>query len=82
MNLSEESEWLSAVTSFKATNTVFSITDEYNRISITIPSHLQTKSAEKTINEPTKLSVLRSEKGIRLHMKEVRKRGNQIKIGD
>ena len=41
--------------------------------------HYQTKSAEKTIDELTKLLELRS---LELHTKEVRDRGNKIKIGD
>ena len=39
INLSEEREWILAVTSLEATNSVFNITDENNRFSITAPSH-------------------------------------------
>ena len=40
------------------------------------------KSSEKTINELNQLLELRSQKGFKLHVKEVRKRGNQTKIED
>ena len=67
------------MSSFECRNSVFNITNENNSFSITIPGHWQTKSAEKTIDELNKLLELRS---LELHVKEVRKRGNQIKIGD
>ena len=66
---------------FEATNSVFNITNENNSFSITIPGHWQTKSAEKTTDELNKLLELRSQNGFELHVK-VRKRGNEIKIGD
>ena len=70
--------WLLAVSSFECTKSVFNITDENNSFSITIPSHWQTKSDEKTIDKQNKLSELRS---LELHVKEeeVRKRGNKKK---
>ena len=71
-----------AVTYFEATNSVFIIIDENYSFSIKIRGHWQTKSAEKTINELNNLLELRPQNGIELHVKEVRKRGNQIKIGD
>ena len=74
-----EGKWLLAVSSFECTNSVFHITDENNSFSIIIPGHYQTKSAEKTIDELNNLLELRS---LELHVKEVRKRGNNIKIGD
>ena len=46
--------------------------------SIIIPGHWETKSVEKPIDELNKLIELRS---LELHLKEVRKRGNQLKIG-
>ena len=69
----EEGKWLIGVTSFEWTNTVFNITDENNSFSIIIPDHYQNKSDEKTIVELNKLLELRS---LKLHIKEVRKRGN------
>ena len=79
INLVGEGKWLLAVSSFECTNSVFNITDENNSFSIIIPGHYQTKSAEKTIDELNKLLELRS---LELHVKEVRKRGNKIKIID
>ena len=78
-NLIEEGRWLLAVTSFECTNSVFNIANENNSFSIIIPGHYQNKSAQKTINELNKLLELTS---LELHVKEVRKRGNKIKIGD
>ena len=67
------------MTSFECTNSVFNITIENNSFSITIPGHLQTKSDEKTFDELNKVLKLKS---LELHVKGVRKRGNQIKKGD
>ena len=79
INLIEKGKWLLGVSSFECTNSVFNITNENISFSITIPGHWQTKSDEKTINELNKLLELRS---IELHLRKVRKRGNQIKIAD
>ena len=79
INLLEEDKWLLAVSSFECTNSVFIITDENNSFSIIIPSHYQNKSDEKTIDELNKLLELRT---LELHVNEVRKRGDIIKIGD
>ena len=79
INLVEEDKWLLAVSSFECTNSVFNITNENNSFSIIIPGHYQNKSDEKTIDELNKLIELRS---LELHVDEVRKRGNKIKIGD
>ena len=78
LNLVEE-KWLLAVSSFECTNSVFNITNENNSFSIIIPGHYQNKSAEKNIDELNKLLELRS---FELHVEEVRKRGNTIKIGE
>ena len=79
ISLVEEGKWLLAVSSFECTNSVFNITDENNSFSIIIPGHYQNKSAQKTIDEPNKLLELTS---LELHVKEVKKRGNKIKIAD
>ena len=79
INLIEEDKWLLAVSSFACTNSVFNITDENNSFSIIIPGHYQNKSDEKTIDELNKLLELKS---LELHVEEVKKRGNKIKIGD
>ena len=79
INLIEEGKWLLAVSLFECANSVFNITDDNNSFSIIIPAHWETEFAENTINELNKLLELRS---LELHVNEVRKRGNIIKIGD
>ena len=78
INLLEEGKWLMAVSLFDCTNSVFDITNENNSFSIIIPGHYQNKSDEKTIDDLNKLLELKS---LELHVEEVRKRGNIIKIG-
>ena len=73
INLVEEGKWLSGVNSFECTNSVFKIIHENNSFSIT-SSHWETKSAEKTIDEVSKLLELRSQNGIELHVEQVRKK--------
>ena len=79
INLVEEDKWLLAVCSFECTNSVFNITDDNNSFSIIIPAHWETEFAEKNIDEVNRLLELGS---LELHVNEVRKRGNKIKIGD
>ena len=79
INLIEEDKWLLAVSSFECTNSVFNITDENNSFSIIIPGHYQNKTDEKTINN---LNKLLEPKSLELHVEEVKKRGNRIKIAD
>ena len=79
INLAKEGKWLLAVTSSGCTNSVFNITDENNSFSIIIPAHLETEFADKIIDELNRLLELRS---LELHVDEVRKRGNIMKIGD
>ena len=79
INLVEEGKWLIAVSSLECTNSVFNITDDNNSFSIIIPGHYQNKTDEKTINDLNKLLEL---KPLELHVEEVKKRGNKIKIAD
>ena len=79
INLVEEGKWLLGVSSFECTNSVFNITDENNSFSIIIPGHWETEFVEKIIDEVNRLLDLKS---FELHVNEVRKRGNTIKIGD
>ena len=79
INLIEEDKWLLGVSSLECTNSVFNITNENNSFSIIIPGHYQNKSDEKTIDNLNKLIELKS---LDLHVKEVRIRGNKIKIGN
>ena len=79
INLVEEGKWLLAVSSFECTNSVFNVTDDNNSFSIIIPGHYQNKTDEKTIDNLNKLLELKS---LELHVEEVKKRGNKIKIAD
>ena len=79
ITLVEEGKWLIAVSSFECTNSVFNITNKNNSFSIILPGHYQNESDEKTIDNLNKLLELKS---LELHVKEVKKRGNKIKIGD
>ena len=79
INLLEEGKWLLRLSSFGCTNSVFNITNENNSFSIFIPGHYQTEIVEKMIKDLNKLLELRS---LELHVKEVRKRGNKIRIAD
>ena len=79
INLLEEDKWLLAVSSFDCTNSVFNITDDNNSFSIIIPGHYQNESDEKTFDNLNKLLELKS---LELHVQEVEKRGNKIKIAN
>ena len=79
INPIEEDKWLLAVSSFECTNSVFNTTDEKNSFSIIRLGHWETEISEKIIDEVNRLLELRS---LELHVNEVRKRGNTIKIGD
>ena len=75
INLVEEGKWFLGVSSYECTNSVFNITNENNLFSIIVPGHYETESAEKPTDEPNKLLELRSQNGIELHVKRVRKKG-------
>ena len=80
INLIAEGKWMMAVSLFDCTtNSVFNITNENNSFSILIPGHYQNKSDEKNIDDLNKLLELKS---LELHVEEVKKRGNKIKIGE
>ena len=79
VNLVEEGKWLLGVSFFECTKSVFNKNNENNSISIIIPGRYQTEFAEKMINDLNKLLELKS---FELHVEEVRKRGNKMKIGD
>ena len=79
INLVEEGKWLLAVSSLQCTNSVFNITNKNNLFSIIRPGHYKTEFAEKVINDLNELNELKS---LELHVEEVRKRGNIIKIED
>ena len=79
INLFEEGKWLIAVSLFNCTNSVYNITNENNSFSIIIPGHYETELTEQIIDDLNKLLELKS---LELHVEEVRKRGNIIKIAD
>ena len=58
---------------------VFDITDENNTFSIIIPGHWATEFDRKVFAKIEELIELRC---LELHVKEVRKRGNKMEIGD
>ena len=80
VDLSEEGKWLLGVTSFDATNSVFNITDENNSFSVSTPGHWSFRVDTETINKLQNLLELRSQNNFKLHVKENKTRGNQIKI--
>ena len=82
INFSEEGKWLLVVTSFETTNSVSIIIVENNGFSITTTGHWTSKSVEKTVDELNKSLELRSQNGRKNHVKKIRNRGNQMKIGD
>ena len=73
INLTEEIEWLLAVTSFGATETGVKITDENNCFS-TIPGHWTRKRDEETIDKQNEFLEFRSENYFELHLQEVEKK--------
>ena len=75
----EQDKWLLAVSSFQCTNSVSNITNENNSFSIIVRGHYQNKFDKKTIDELNKILELMS---LELHVQQVRKRGNKIKIKD
>ena len=79
INSVEEGKWLLGVSSLECRNSVFNITNQNNSFSIIIPGHYQTEFAEKIYNDQKKLLELKS---FELHVEEVRRTGNKIKIGD
>ena len=81
INLVEKGKWLLEVSSFEATNSVFSITNENNAFSISIPGYWSSRGGAETIHKLKKLLELRSQNDIELHVQEFNKRGNKTKIG-
>ena len=79
IKLVEEGKWLLGLSSLECTNSVFNITNKNNSFSIITPGHYQNKSDEKIINDLNNLLEIKS---LELHVEEVRKKGNKIKVGD
>ena len=64
INLVEQRNWLLAVTSFEATNSVFNINHENNSFSVSIPGHWNSEDGEEIINKLKKILELRSKKDV------------------
>ena len=77
INLVEEGNWFLGVASLECTISVFNITKENKSFSIIIPGHYHNKSDEKFFDDLNKLLELKPPE---LHIEEVRKRGNKIKL--
>ena len=73
---------LIAVTSFRAKNTVFNITSENNSFSFTIPGHWSSRGVVATNIKLRELLAHRELNDIRLHVEEVKERGNDRKTRD
>ena len=80
--LIEEKTWLLSNTFFETTNSVFNITNENNSFSISIPFYWRIPNylEDDIIDNLNDLLKITSENGIELHVNEVRKKGNKIKI--
>ena len=82
IKLFEEDKWLLTVTSFETTNSVFKPKNENKSFSTTTPGHWSTRGGAESIYKLQKLLELKSQNNIDLRVKEVRKTGNLIKIGE
>ena len=83
MNLSEEGKCLLAATNFEATNSVFIITYENNSFSTSIPGRWRVPNylEDGIIDKLKNLLKLGSQNDIEiLHVEEVRKKGDKIKL--
>ena len=75
-------KWSVAVTYFEATVFLSNITNENNSYSVSTPGHWNCNDCEELIKKINKLLELRSQNDIELHVDEVGKKGNQIKMRD
>ena len=71
-----------AVTFFWATNSVFNKTNQNNSFLNSIPGYWTCRGGTETSFKLQEILELREEIDYELHVKEVKKRGNHIKIGD
>ena len=67
---------------FEATNCVFDISNRNNSFAITTPGYCFSRGGAETIHKSKTLLEIRSQNDIELHVENVRKRGNQIEIGN
>ena len=80
--LVEEGKLLSAVASFEATHSVQNINRENNSFSTTTPGFWTSRGGTEKFIKLRELLELRTQKDIKLHVEEVKKRGNKKKIRD
>ena len=66
----------------ECTNSVSIITKENNSFSVTILGHWSSRGGAETLHKLQQLLQLRSKNDTKLHVEEVSKRRNQMKIGD
>ena len=82
INLFEEGKCFLGLTSFQATNSVFNETNENNSFSLTKPGFWSSRGGAASRNRQWECLALRAQNDFELHVEEVRKRGNERKIGD
>ena len=70
------------MTFFERTNSVFGVTHKNNSFLISTPGYWSSRGGGETIHKLEKKLELSSQNDFELHVEEVRKRVNQIKIGD
>ena len=81
INVSDGVRWLLGVSAFEPTLSVSTLTVENNSFSITTPNYFFLRG-QKAIKKIRETLGLRQKKHIELHVKKVKRQGNQIKIGD
>ena len=62
------------MTSFEATNSVFDITDGYNRLSVSAPNHWCSRGEVEALNRMRIFLKLKSQTDTEFHVKEVEKK--------
>ena len=80
INLADEGNWLVAVTSFEATNSLSNINYEHNNFSSSSSNYWTHNDGEEFINEESNLLDLRSQNDFELRVREEARRGNRIEI--
>ena len=77
IKLTEEGKCLLGVTSFEATSFFFNLKNGNKSFSISIPSYWTSRGDREKVIRLREILELREENDIELHVKEVKKRGNQ-----
>ena len=72
MNLSEEEQWMLALTNFEPTNTDFIITNGNNSFSVSTPGYWSSRHRAETLNRLREFIGLRAQNDIELHVEECR----------